>query len=207
MFSWKIFTLSRYAHCLFFVSILWQNKLCPDVVNTLNHWKKKKKKFAPGVVCSLSCHSLFVILKKLYRFKVILFINLHTLSAFNQYAKSPGLAMAVDSPIILTDFLVLLLMQFILDTITSNTWPLSSPNKWISSMIMRPTSLTKSFSFQFLLMASHFSGVVMIILAERMISERGVMSPVTSTTFLESLENFFDQSRTLSLTKAFIGAM
>lgn len=64
----------------------------------------------------------------------------------------------------------------------SNTAPLSTPSRWISSTTTSATSLTYWRISQLRVMPSHFSGVVITILAVLKLRISGEWSPVSSTT-------------------------
>lgn len=111
------------------------------------------------------------------------------------------LAIAVDSPIILTLFYL-----FILETMTSMTAPLSWPSKWISSKITRPTCFVY-YLYLLRVIPSHFSGVVTIISAFFKVSKSGVKSPLNSTTDFFIFLNLGTQSFNLYFTNDFNGAI
>ena len=75
-------------------------------------------------------------------------------------------------------------------------------------MITSATCRTYDRVCQDLEIPSHFSGVVMMMSASRMVLVSGVLSPVSSTSFKPiCLVNLLRQSCTRSRTSAFMGAM
>lgn len=90
----------------------------------------------------------------------------------------------------------------------SRIGPRSPPNKWISSIMTKLTCRTYPRVCQLRLIPSHFSGVVMIMSASRMVRVSGVLSPVNSTSFKPiGPASRLPQSCTRSRTSAFMGAI
>lgn len=77
--------------------------------------------------------------------------------------------------------LIFWLTRWHLVMMASKTAPLSTPSKWISSMITSATSFTYWRDSQLLVTPSHFSGVVITIFAAFKLPMSGVWSPVNST--------------------------
>ncbi len=90
----------------------------------------------------------------------------------------------------------------------SRIGPRSPPNKWISSIITKPTCRTYPLVCHEREIPSHFSGVVMMISASRIVRVSGVLSPVNSTSLSPICRvSRAPQSLTRSRTRAFIGAI
>lgn len=111
----------------------------------------------------------------------------------SQFARSLALARAVDNPTMRHFLVVWFEMKLVRETITSNTGPLSAPNKWISSMTNSTTSFTYFLVCQLRLTPSHFSGVVTMTSAETIARISGVTSPVNSTTLQRETTRKFSQ--------------